>query len=144
MNLFPPKPTNCGPIQSAARFVRAKFPAPSEIAVPVQPVELPPPSRPSIDTTTPASGVSCAFETTVRPRNEVVGAITASCAVADCEIGTLLATAAAVTVMFDVLSACALAAVNVATAVCPAATTGGLILAVIPCDRPARLNVAEN
>jgi hypothetical protein len=45
-------------------------------ARPVQPVLLPLPSLPNIVTVTPASEVSIGSEITVRPRKEVVGAIT--------------------------------------------------------------------
>lgn len=45
---------------------------------------LPPPSRPSMETVTPASGVSKELAATARPRNDVVGAVIASVAAADC------------------------------------------------------------
>ena len=74
VTVVPLYPINCGPTHMAERLRRAKLPAPSETVLPVHPVVLPFPSRPSIETVTPVRGVSEESETTVLPRKEVVGA----------------------------------------------------------------------
>ena len=77
--VVPLKPTNCGPVQASGRLLRAKFPAASDTVVKLmQVVVFPLPSFPNVVMVTPASGVSVASATTVRPTSEVVGAATAS------------------------------------------------------------------
>ena len=98
---------------------------------------------PSDFTVTPASGVSCGLDTTVRPSNEVVGATTAREAAPDCATGRLSTVAEAVIDRFAVAIAWLAGAVSVRTAVWPAATEGGANAAVTPAGTPVTLNCAS-
>jgi len=104
---------------------------------------LPAPSCPTMLTTTPTRGVCAEFETTVRPRKDVVGAVTAREAVADCETGKPSTVAAAETVRVAVEIAWLEGAVSVRTDVCPAVMLVGLKEAVTPLGRPFTVSGAS-
>src|SRR5580698_8624703 len=94
-------------------------------------------------TVTPANGVSTEFDTTARPINDVVGAITASDTADCCVTGMPSPMAEAVIDKFEVAIGWPAGALRVRTAVCPVVMEFGLRDVVTPAGAPVTMSDAS-